>query len=150
MDAQLADSRSHLFGREPVLADFCVYHPLWFLLRALPQSLQRYEHVTAWMSRMAALGHGVSSELSGADAIGIARQAQPMGITAFSDDEAFKTGERVEVMPTDYGLDPVAGELILCNADEIAIRRVDAQVGEVIVHFPRLSYQIRSVTDRPS
>jgi hypothetical protein len=47
------------------------------------------------------------------------------------------------VLPTDYGLDPSAGELVACTPDEIAVRRVDPRAGELIVHFPRASYDLR-------
>ena len=55
-------------------------------------------------------------------------------------------GEAVQVMPVDYALDPVRGELLECSADEIALRRTDARAGTVVVHFPRFGYQMQ----RPS
>jgi len=145
LNAQLADGRDHLFGREALLADFSVYHPLWFLRGPLPQLLGGHEHVVAWMSRMAAIGHGVSSEITGAEAISIARDTTPVSSAAVCDDDTMRVADRVEVMPTDYGLDPATGELVVCNAREIAIRRVDPRAGEVMVHFPRVFYQIRKV-----
>lgn len=42
----------------------------------------------------------------------------------------------VQVMADDYGRDPIAGTLVASSADEIAIRREDPRVGEVVVHFP--------------
>lgn len=147
MSAQLADGRAYLFGAQPLLADFCVYHPLWFLSRPLPEWLARHEHISGWMSRMAGIGQGTSNEMSSAQAISIARSSTPAAIQAGSDDAAWKPGDRVEVMPTDYGLDPVSGELIRCSVDAIAIRRVDERAGEVVVHFPRVNYQIRKLDE---
>ena len=46
-------------------------------------------------------------------------------------------------MPIDYGLDPVSGELLQCDTDEIAVRRTDPRAGTVVVHFPRFGYQLK-------
>jgi hypothetical protein len=65
----------------------------------------------------------------------------------FSNDEflvvnGFGFGERVEIVPTDYGIAPVTGELIISKTDEIAIKRIDEIAGEVYVHFPRVGYKM--------
>jgi hypothetical protein len=49
---------------------------------------------------------------------------------------------RVAVTPDDYGFDPVAGELVFSGVHEIAVRRQDAAVGEVVVHFPRYGFRV--------
>jgi hypothetical protein len=49
------------------------------------------------------------------------------------------------VQPTDYGFDPVVGELVLSLSDEVAVKRLDERAGEVYVHFPRVGYQIELV-----
>ena len=54
----------------------------------------------------------------------------------------WKPGDRVQVMPDDYGRDPVAGELVRSSANEIAIRRSAPEVGEVVVHFPRAGFLV--------
>ena len=51
-------------------------------------------------------------------------------------------GEQVNVMPVDYALDPVKGELVTCGATEIAVRRTDPRAGTVVVHFPRFGFQL--------
>jgi hypothetical protein len=49
---------------------------------------------------------------------------------------------RVSVVPDDYGFDPVAGELVVATLHEVAVRRTDPAVGEVVVHFPRIGFQV--------
>ena len=49
----------------------------------------------------------------------------------------------VRIRADDYGRDPVEGKLIFLDANEVAISREDPQIGEVIVHFPRLGYDLR-------
>ena len=50
---------------------------------------------------------------------------------------------QVTVTPTDYALDPVAGELVAASEREYAVRRSDPRAGTVVVHFPRIAYQLR-------
>jgi len=45
-------------------------------------------------------------------------------------------------VPDDYGLDPVAGELVFSTVHEIAVRRRDAALGEIVVHFPRFGFRV--------
>jgi hypothetical protein len=57
----------------------------------------------------------------------------------------FEFGDRVEIIPTDYGIAPVTGELIVSKTDEVAIKRMDEKVSEVYVHFPRVGYKMITV-----
>jgi hypothetical protein len=47
------------------------------------------------------------------------------------------------VTADDYGSETVTGELVRTTAQDVALRREDTAVGEVIVHFPRIGYRIR-------
>lgn len=53
-----------------------------------------------------------------------------------------QVGDRVEVMPDDYGKIKVADEIVALSAQHIAIRRQDPLVGEVVVHFPRAGFLV--------
>jgi glutathione S-transferase len=55
---------------------------------------------------------------------------------------------RVAVVPDDYGFDPVAGEVVTSSAHEIALLRSAPEVGEVVVHFPRVGFKV--LRDRAS
>ncbi len=145
LDTQLGDGRLFLHGGAPAISDYAFYHSLWFLERnaKLAAIFEGHAHVARWMRHMQALGHGDSSELASGEAVAIARRATPAAFTPTSDSEGFEPGSRVEVLPTDYGLDPTAGELLACTPDEIAVGRVDERAGEVVVHFPRAGYEIR-------
>jgi glutathione S-transferase len=143
LEAQLADRRPYLLGDAPTIADFSIYHPFWFIRRNPALQLDAHPLLGRWLARMEALGHGESSELASADALAIARNAKPRAPAPRCDVEGFAPGDRVEVVPTDYGLDASAGELLACTPDEIAIRRSDPRAGELIVHFPRWTYELR-------
>jgi glutathione S-transferase len=145
LDAQLADGRSFLFDGAPSIADFSMFHPLWFIRRGPPVApmLEAHRHVQDWMARMDALGQGNPTEMSSAEAIAVAQAAGPSAMKEESDVEDLRPGDEVAVLPTDYGIDPVVGVLAACNLDEIAVRRTDPRAGGLVVHFPRIAYEIR-------
>jgi len=144
IEAQL--TQPYLFGAEPCIADFALYHvlwPVWKVGETRPM-LAPYPKAQAFIERMAAIGNGQSTEISAARALEIAKGAKPETIAK---PEAVETdgivlGEQVTVMPVDYALDPVRGELLTCSASEIAVRRTDPRAGTVVVHFPRFGYQL--------
>jgi glutathione S-transferase len=144
IEAQL--THAYLFGERPCIADFSLYHVLWPVwkvadTRALLASFPKTE---AFVARMAAIGNGASTEIGAERALEIASSSRPEPIMR---PEAVETdgialGETVAVMPVDYALDPVKGELLHCSASEIAVRRTDPRAGTVVVHFPRFGFQL--------
>lgn len=146
LEAQLADGRPFLLGSTPSFADFAAYHPVWFL-RAIPPaaaSLAEFSGVGKWAERVAAIGHGKRSEIAPSEALAVARQAEPLpgaGV-ARGEPNGLVAGERVSVVPDDYGFDPVAGELVAADVHEVAVRRSSPETGEVVVHFPRAGFRV--------
>ena len=151
LELQLADGRDFLSGFEPTLVDFCVYHPLWFLLRANPDALNGFSALDAWFVRMSEFGNGKSTEISSAEALEIARRTAPATLDRRFHQEGreFASGDTVEITPTDYGFDPSAGDIVMFDANEVAIYRRDPRAGEVLVHFPRIGYHIRKIETGP-
>jgi hypothetical protein len=90
------------------------------------------------------MGHGRRSEMSADDALRIAQSASPATAVAADAGEpnGVRPGQRVTVVPDDYGFDPVGGEIVASDVHEIAIRRRDEQLGDVCVHFPRLGFRV--------
>ena len=149
LERQLADGRPYFLGGVATIADFSFYHPLWFIERATAVNgiLSGYPLMMQWMRRIAAIGHGSPTPLSSTEAIEIARA----GVAAAPRVEAAKApgrcpaGTQVTVAPTDYGIDPTAGELAAEYTNEWVVKRTDPRAGTVHVHFPRSAYQIQSV-----
>ena len=82
--------------------------------------------------------------LSSMEALRIAEDAVPAAPRSPQIfDEAPDLGTMVLIRADDYGRDPVEGKLIFLDANEVAISREDPQIGEVVVHFPRLGYDLR-------
>jgi len=147
LDNQFADARLFLLGNAPCAADFSVYHTLWPIARVpgLAAVLAPTPKLVAWMDRMRAIGHGKSSEISSAKALEIAKGSNPAPLKAAQaiETDGVALGDRVEVMPVDYALDPVRGELLDASTEEIGVRRSDPRAGTVVVHFPRMGFQLQ-------
>jgi len=151
--AMLSDGRPFLVSDQISRADLAVYHSLWFL-SAMPidcsAMLACYPEIGSWMRRMAAVGTGVSEDMTPGAAIDIARQATPAAVRSSRPMDADPPlGSVVAVRPDDYRTEDAVGELVLADRNEWAIRRVGDRAGEVVVHFPRLGYTMRSPHERP-
>jgi hypothetical protein len=105
------------------------------------------KQVAAWEIRMRAVGHGTREEMSADEALAIAAKASPETTEENDpgDPNGRKVGDRVVVVPDDYGKVEVGGEIVSLSAQHIAIRRVDERVGEIVVHFPRAGFLVQSV-----
>jgi glutathione S-transferase len=139
LQAQLGDGRAFLFGADWSIADFSTYHVLWFLHQngGMADVLNARPSVAAWFGRMRALGAGSGVDMSGPEALDVARAAEPEALEPFSDLVDIKPGETVDVAPVDYGVMPSRGALVRCDRSSIIIRRAHERVGTVQVHFPR-------------
>jgi glutathione S-transferase len=146
LEQQLLHSGPFLLGQRPTIADFSVYHCLWFINNnaVVRSHLQPYPTLQNWLASIAAIGHGKVEKISGQDAIDEARlddRASPAECD-FLQLDGLQYGDQVTVQPSDYGFDPVSGELVLSLPDQVAVKRIDERGGEVFVHFPRVGYQI--------
>jgi len=149
IDAQLGDGRTWISGEAPSLCDVDAYMNLWYVRTNLENSdemLAEFDHARAWAGRLRAIGHGSRTELSSAEALEIAARSTPETEELHdpNDPNGRKPGDKVEVMPDDYGKVRVAGEIVALSAQHIAIRRHDPRAGEVIVHFPRAGFLVFS------
>jgi hypothetical protein len=82
-------------------------------------------------------------DMSGAEALAVAKGATPVVVEAVNDLDDIALGDLVDVAPTDYGVMPSQGALVKCDRGEIVIRRSHERTGEVQVHFPRLGFGVR-------
>jgi glutathione S-transferase len=147
LEQMLVGGNPYLLGDAPCIADFSVYHPLWFVLQVPPVAgiMDAAPLLKAWAERMAAIGHHQFEPMRGCDALAIAVDSHPLthDDAPFVDIDGIALGHPVAVTPTDYAHDPVTGQLVLASANEIAVRRSDARAGTVVVHFPRVGFQLK-------
>jgi glutathione S-transferase len=145
LDAQLSDGRRYLFGADWTIADFSIYHVVWFIHAggAMGDLLARHGSVNAWFERMRAFGAPIGADMTGAQALDAALNATPVAVDAVNDLDDIALGAEVDVGPTDYGVMPSRGALVKCDTAEIVIRRTHERTGEVQVHFPRLGFGVQ-------
>lgn len=148
LDEQLSNA-AFVGGEKPNILDFSNYHCMWFIYgnEALQAEFNPFPNVLAWMQRIAGFGHGGLTELSGEDALEIAKNAADSDVEKQGQalTSGPQLGDDVEVLPIDYGFQPTKGKLVINALEEIAVQRQDDQVGEVVVHFPRLGFQVKAV-----
>lgn len=137
-----------LAGDAPGLADIAAYMNIWFLARNLPtmadELLAGLTRTQAWRKRVAAIGHGTRREISGADALAAAREAEPGPVPAHDphDPLGLAPGTAVTVAADDYGRDPIAGTVAALTPRRIVLARQTPDLGRTQVHFPRAGYVV--------
>ena len=147
IEAQLGDTRSWMCGGRVSLCDINAYMNLWYARGNLPdldKVLAEFPATRAWETRMRAIGHATSTEMSTSAALEIATRAssQTEELADPHDPNGRKPGDQVVVMPDDYGKIGVRGEIVALSSQHIAIRRNDPIAGEVVVHFPRAGFLV--------
>jgi len=100
--------------------------------------------VAAWENRVRAIGHGLREEMSADEALAIAAKASPETVAENdpNDPNGRKVGDKVRVVPDDYGRVEVGGEIVSLSAQHIWIRRLDERIGEIVIHFPRAGFLV--------
>jgi len=146
IEAELDDGRGWLLG-EPSLADVHAYMNIWYARSNLTDTdrwLSPFPRTAAWEKRVQAIGHGARSEMSSAEALEIGARSHPRTATQADPDDpnGRQPGDRVAVVPDDYGKVEVRGEIVALSAQHIAIRRHDNRAGEIVVHFPRAGFHV--------
>ena len=138
----------YLFGEVASIADFSVYHCLWFVAGNPVNApmLEDWPRVQSYMARLKAFGHGKVQEISAADAYAIGKQAEPR-----TPDDArvdarlagnLQAGQNVSVSATDYGRHPIVGSLVKWTCEEIVVLRKDPEVGNIMVHVPNTGFAV--------
>ena len=149
-EEMLADGRPFLLGNAPTLADCALHNPVWFLQARLGSKvvspLDRLPRIVSWSERMAAFGSGSPSDMTGAQALDVAKAATPAATTVDAHDPSgLKAGQKLSVTPDDTGKVSVTGTLVGLTADRISIKREEERVGEVVVHFPRAGFIVAAL-----
>jgi glutathione S-transferase len=144
----LKDGRPYLLGDAPCIADFAAYHVVWFLRgRKIDCSaeLDPYPNLIVWRDRMAEIGHGKRTDITADIALAEVRAATPATPRPSNPQDGDpRPGDRARVRAADNARDWIEGEVTFIDAEEIALLRTDATLGEVAVHFPRLGYDWRT------
>lgn len=147
--ANMLDGQDFLMGRAPCVADFAVYHPLWFSRKRVPVMagiLDATPGVLAWMDRMAAIGHGPMEKYSATESIAACAASTGAVVqndTTFQDEHGIALGSQVTVSAESFGPEPTEGELVAATRTRYTLRRTDERAGTVHVHFPRIGFVLK-------
>ena len=149
--ANMLHGQDFLFGEQPGVADFAVYHPLWFTQERTPALAGIFDatpEIQAWMARMQAMGHGTAGKCSAEEALQVARNSTPATEPGdvFQDEHGIALGSPVLVAADNFGLEPTEGELIAATRTRYTLRRTDDRAGTVHVHFPRVGFTLKKVS----
>ena len=137
-----------LFGEAPSIADFSLYHCLWFVAGNPANAIlfEPWPTVRSYLERMQGIGHGTFEEISSEEALRIGTDSVPETPSDATVDPnlagTLAKDDQVTVAPNDYGRIPVAGQLVAYRDDEVVISRQDEQAGHLMVHFPNIGFEI--------
>lgn len=151
LEATLSE-QAFLGGDSPNIADFSNWHLCWFIDRqpVLRYYFEPFPSVLAWCSRMRVFSDApLATTLSSSDAIARAASSEPCPLENPHIDPLLKLapGTIVNVMPTDYGFQPVTGTLLTADDKHIIVARDDDRAGRVHVHFPRYGFEVSPAGD---
>ena len=146
--SSMLEGQDFVLGSQPTLADFSIYHSVWFTVVKVPLLagiLDTTPLVKAWVARMHAFGHGNNSELSTTDALNVAHDATPLDVSKeiFQDEHGIPLGTQVIVHAESFGTEPTQGELVAATRTRYSLRRNDPRTGSVHVHFPRNGFILK-------
>ncbi len=148
MEERLSGNRDFMLGGDPGLPDALCYHLVWFFRGRYaggPALLAEFPNLTAWEKRIDAIGHGRPEDMESTQALEVARSATPRSAEQSDpqDPQGLAPGQRVAVVPDfDGGDPPVEGHVVGVGKDFISISRSAPEVGDVVVHFPRVGYRV--------
>lgn len=146
LESTLRQSGHFLLGDTPCIADFSIYHNLWFLNNNPVNAglLTAHTGVEDWMGRMAKFGHGQVIDSDGAAALDAALTASPqLPELSIPPATTVALGTQVAVTPVDYGRVAVVGKLLACGDDEIVVQRHTEETGTIYTHFPRAGFDVQ-------
>ncbi|MEE8629962.1 MULTISPECIES: glutathione S-transferase family protein [Methylobacterium] len=145
----LSDGRRFLGGDRAGAVDLAHYHLLWLMRggerAGAVDGLLGLSPLQGWIERVASFGHGRPVPMSAEAALDAARDAEPAPVEPVNAVPALiaaAPGDTVTVTPDDFARVPVEGRLVAVDAGRIVIRRDEARVGALHLHFPRAGFTI--------
>jgi glutathione S-transferase len=147
--ASMLEHSPYLCGETPSLADFSVYHPLWFTFNNVPHLSDIFDatpQIKGWYERMSQWGCGKSTDVSSTKALEISKNATPAPLKSeiFEDVHGIPLGERVVLQAESFGIEPTEGVLMAATKTRFTLQRTDPRAGTVHVHFPRVGFVLKA------
>ena len=143
-------SSRFLFGDTPSIADFSLYHCLWFAVQnsAVAPLFDGFDNVKNYLQPFMAWGQIKGTPSSSVAALKRGTEAAPE-LFAYGEylplvgaSAGVSIGDTVGVTPDDYGKIPVVGELLHISDVAIVVRRTDPVAGDINAYFPRTGFEV--------
>ena len=135
-----------LFGKTPSIADFSLYHCLWFVSMnpVVAPLLEDFPKVQRYMQPFIDWGQISATDSTSESALERGHTSEPelFAYGAALPTDGIAIGDAVQVTPDDYGRIPVRGTLLHLSDVTVVIRRSDPRAGEVNVYFPRTGFDV--------
>ena len=145
LNTQLAET-PFLLGEQLTLADLSVYHVVNFASAAplFGNSLARLPALNSWLEKIRAVESGDAAPMTQAEALDIARTAQPDKTPPQDaiDDPQLPEGALLTVKADDYGQEVTKGKIVWTRENEVVVHRHDPDVGDILVHYPIQGYRL--------
>ena len=145
--AETLGPQPYFFGAAPSIADFSIYHNFWYVLRGGPVAkiFDDYPALAEFRERMRALGHGESQKLDSAAAGPNRARCQTRAQHGNCSRRARIGAGRCRGGGRDRYRCRSDRRHFVCVEREIGFpsRGTTPAPGEVVVHFPRLGFELR-------
>lgn len=151
LETRFATGRPYVLGDAPGMPDLLAWYIVWFVRGRYDEAQSLFEEfpkILAWTERMEAMGHGTPTEMTAADALAVAKAAEPQAKEKSDprDPQGLKPGLNVTIAAvTDSGETPVAGQVLGVDKDTLVLALNNPLCGDVAVHFPRVGYRVTVV-----
>ena len=148
LEAQAGSGKKFLTADAPSLADAMAWYIMWFIRARYAQAgeyLAEFPSLAAWEERMKAIGHGTPTPMTPAEALAVAKAAEPQAQEKADprDPQGLKPGMKVAITQiADSGDKPVEGVVRALDRETIVIIREDPACGRTAVHLPRVGYRV--------
>ena len=148
LEGHCQDNQTFLLGNSPSQADANLHYLLWFIggrWEGGPEFLSQFPKLMAIEEAVIELGQGQDTEISGEEALAIAKQAEPQsptGIHCFNPD-ALAIGDMISIRQAGQTADPdVTGKLRYLDDTRISLDISSDEAGDTALHLPILGYVI--------
>ncbi len=138
-----------LVGTKPGMVDVHAFMNPWFMEMNVPDFLaecfEDAPRAQSWYERLKEVNGPAPEEITGEEAVEIARAAAPRlkPASTAKDLRDFNPGDPVAIAPDDYAKDWVEGELVVANSERVIIARHAGKAENLHLHFPRVGYVLR-------
>ena len=149
-DAAL-ETTGYAVGDSPSYADAALGYIAWFVRGRWSggaDMLAPFGNLVRLERELETKGQGTATDLSGEDALAIAKAAAPASPTGVMSayDGGLQMGQRVMIRPRGQTADPdVFGTLRYIDDTRVSINHSSEETGDVAVHFPVAGYVITAV-----